>query len=72
MRIELNHGNKLLTGFGMNIIAPLLITMGAVVVIALATPVLLAAAVVVVGIAFLMAGTTVTREAPIDDEYKNV
>ena len=34
MRIKLNRHNKLFTGFGTNIIAPLLIAMGAVVVTA--------------------------------------
>ncbi len=68
MRIELTNGNKSITGLGMTIIAPLLIAMGAVVVIALATPVMLAVAVVAIGIALLVAGTTVTREAPVEEK----
>ena len=66
MRMELTNGNNWLTGFGLTIIAPLLIAMGAVVVIGLATPVMLAVAVVAVAIALLMAGTTVTREVAVE------
>lgn len=70
MRIELTDGNNWLTGFGLTIIAPVLIAMGAVVVIALATPVMLAVAVVAIGIALLMASTTVTREIPAEEEHR--
>jgi hypothetical protein len=64
MRIELTNGNKWLTGFGMTIISPVLIAMGAVVVIALTTPDLQAVSVVSAAIALLMVSTMVTRETP--------
>jgi hypothetical protein len=64
MRIELTNGNKWLTGFEMTIISPVLIAMGAVVVIALTTPDLQAVSVVSAAIALLMVSTMVTRETP--------
>ncbi|MDE0823135.1 MAG: hypothetical protein OSB07_04075 [Dehalococcoidia bacterium] len=64
MRIELTNGNKWLTRFGMTIISPVLIAMGAVVVIALTTPDLQAVSVVSAAIALLMVSTMVTRETP--------
>ena len=64
MRTELTNGNKWLTRFGMTIISPVLIAMGAVVVIALTTPDLQAVSVVSAAIALLMVSTMVTRETP--------
>ena len=64
MRIELTNGNKWLTRFGMTIISPVLIALGAVVVIALTTPDLQAVSVVSAAIALLMVSTMVTRETP--------
>lgn len=64
MRIELTNGNKWLTRLGMTIISPVLIAMGAVVVIALTTPDLQAVSVVSAAIALLMVSTMVTRETP--------
>lgn len=71
MRIEFTDGNKWLTSFGLNIITPVLIAMGAVVVIALATPVMMVVAVVAISIALLMASTVVTRQIPVEVKHRD-
>lgn len=65
MRSENSIKETPLTALGMMIVAPVLVIMGAVAVFILATPLIMAAAVVAFATAMLMLGRALTRETPV-------
>ena len=67
MRTGMTGDDRWRAGVAMFMIAPLLVIFGAVVVMVLATPVIVALTAIAFGVAVLMVGTTVTRqEASLD------
>ena len=67
MRAEHTGENKWSTRFGLMVCAPALVMVGAVSILILSTPVMLALMVIVFATVLLWAGTVVTRQAPVTD-----
>ena len=65
MRTENTINEKLVTAFGVMIVAPVVVIMGAVTVFILATPLIMAATVVASATAILMLGRALTRQIPV-------
>lgn len=61
-------GNKWIEGIGLMIAAPVIVMVGAVAVLFLSTPIMMALVVIVFAVAILLVGTAVTRKAPITDK----
>ncbi len=59
-----NISERLLSAIGMMIVAPVLIIMGSLAILMLATPVVMASVVIAFAMAVLMLGTAVTRQTP--------
>lgn len=67
MTTEHTGENKWLTGIGLMIAAPVIVMVGAVAVVILSTPVMLATLVAAFTMPILFAATAVTRQAPVTD-----
>jgi|ETNmetMinimDraft_1059919.scaffolds.fasta_scaffold81398_1 hypothetical protein len=65
MRAERNINDKILNGIGLMIVVPVLVIMGSLAILMLATPVILAATVIAFATIVLWLGTLMTRETPV-------
>ena len=67
MRSDNTRGDKWLAGIALMIAAPVIVIVAAVFVVVMSTPVMMALILIAFATAILLAGTAVTRQAPITD-----